>query len=357
MASVLVAMSGGVDSSVAAALLKDQGYEVVGVTMRLVSHPEGDYSLNRGCCTLDDAQDARRVAYRLDITHYIVNLEREFRTHVVDYFAHEYMHGRTPNPCTACNRYIKFDALLRKADELGVDFIATGHYARIEVRDKAYRLMRAVDVTKDQSYVLYMLGQNQLRRLLLPVGHYRKDEIRSIAAQLRLPVARKPDSQEICFVPNGNYRDFISRHRADALVPGPIVDTSGRALGQHPGIAFFTIGQRRGLGLATGRPLYVVDIKPEGRTVVVGSEEELLVRSFEVEELSFVAGTAPDTVFSASVKIRYRSAELPAVIRLLGDGTAEVELQEPARGIAPGQAAVFYRGDEVLGGGIIRSRR
>ncbi len=356
MASVLVAMSGGVDSSVAAALLKEQGYEVVGVTMRLVSYPTGDYSLNRGCCTLDDAEDARRVAFALDIPHYIVNMEREFGTHVVDYFADEYMRGRTPNPCMACNRYIKFDALIRKADALGIEFVATGHYARIDRSDGRCRLLRAVDSAKDQSYVLYMLKQPQLRRLLLPIGWHPKAEIRAIASRLGLPVASKPDSQEICFVPGGDYRAFIGRWKAGSMVPGPIVDTGGRVLGQHPGVAFFTVGQRRGLGLAAGRPLYVVDIKPETRTVVVGSREELQVRAFEVEDLSFVAGTAPDTAFSANVKIRYRSAELPAVVKLLGEGQARVELEAPAMGIAPGQAAVFYDGDEVIGGGIIRSK-
>lgn len=356
MPSVLVAMSGGVDSSVAAALLKEQGYEVVGVTMRLVSHPGGDYSLNKGCCTLDDANDARRVAFSLDIPHYIVNLEREFRTHVVDYFVEEYAKGRTPNPCMACNRYIKFDILLRKADALGIDFVATGHYARIERRDGRYRLLRAADRVKDQSYVLYMLQQAQLSRILLPIGGYEKGEIRAIAARLGLPVASKPDSQEICFVPGGNYRRFIGQHKAEALDPGPVVDTSGRVLGMHPGVASFTIGQRRGLGISAGKPLYVVDIKPEAKTVVVGTQEELLVRAFEVEDLCFVAGTAPDTRFRAAVKIRYRAPEMFADVKLIGERAAVVELDDPAKGIAPGQAAVFYHGDEVIGGGIIRSK-
>ncbi len=356
MASVLVAMSGGVDSAVAAALLKQKGYDVIGVTMRLVAQGGGEYSLNRSCCTLDDALDARRVAHALDIPHYIINLEAEFRARVVDYFADEYLKGRTPNPCVACNRYIKFDALMKKADALGIEYVATGHYARIEGTGERLRLLKASDASKDQSYVLYMLQQHQLRRLLLPIGTYHKSQVRAMAEQLGLIVANKPDSQEICFVPHGDYRAFVANYRRQALEPGPIVDTSGQVLGQHPGIAFFTVGQRRGIGVATGSPLYVVDIQPETRTVVVGPAEDLMVRTIELEEVSFVAGTPPDSVFRAAVKLRYRSGELAATVRVLGTSRAEVELDAPARAVAPGQVAVFYHGDEVLGGGIIRSR-
>lgn len=343
-------MSGGVDSSVAAGLLKEQGYEVLGVHMRLWTDDRNPESgLLGNCCSLEAAFDARRVCAILDIPFYILNFERQFKDYVVDYFCREYAHGRTPNPCLACNQFIKFDFLLRKALALGADYIATGHYARIAFSQDRYRLLKAVDPLKDQSYVLYTLGQNELAHLLFPVGHYHKREVRRKAFQWNLPVADKSDSQEVCFI-DGSYRKFLS-HRLTPR-PGEIIDRHGRVLGRHPGIAFYTIGQRQGLGIAMGVPYFVVDIDPVQNTIVVGPSEDLLTDGLLASEVGFISGENLAGPVGTMVKIRYRAPELLAMISPAGQ-YVRVDFHEPQRAATPGQAVVFYKDEDVLGGGLI----
>ena len=348
---VVVAMSGGVDSSVAALLLAQQGYEVVGVTMRLYSVENLDAApLNRGCCTPEDVEDARRVCQVIGARHYLLNFEREFQRHVIDYFVGEYQRGRTPHPCLACNDKIKFDFLLKRALFLEADYIATGHYARLEDRDGAFRLLQAVDPQKDQSYVLFTLTQWEMQRLLLPVGGYSKEAIRSLAREAGLPVADKPDSQEICFIPADDYRAFLEQRVTPT--PGEIVDTAGRVVGQHRGIEFFTVGQRRGLGINAQEPRYVVALDAEQGRVVVGSWEELSQQSVWASRVNYITGAAPREPVEVTAKIRYKSPQATAILVPHGDW-AEVHFHEPQRAVTPGQAVVFYQGDEVLGGGII----
>ncbi len=348
---VIVGMSGGVDSSVAAALLVEQGYEVIGVTMRLWTlHDRDALPGKQRCCSVEDIDDAVAVAQALDIPHYVLNFERPFRTHVVDYFVAEYARGRTPNPCLACNEHIKYRALLDRALALGADFLATGHYARVAHGPDRHRLLRAIDGRKDQSYVLYTLGQAELARLLLPIGELTKEEVRRIAARLRLPVADKPDSEEICFVPGNDYRAFLAERLPPR--PGTIVDvTTGAAVGTHAGISGYTVGQRRGLG-AFGAPRYVVGLEPERNLVLIGPEEALYARAFRAERLRFTAGTPPSGPLRVQAKIRYKAPLVPALVTVDGDG-AIVHCDEPQRAVTPGQAVVFYDGDEVIGGGTI----
>jgi tRNA-specific 2-thiouridylase len=351
MSKVLVAMSGGVDSSVAAVLLAEEGADVVGVTMRL----SGDYDTDRldgqkGCCTLDDADDARRVCQIIGVPHYVMNLEREFEEHVISYFVSEYQRGRTPHPCLACNDLIKFDFLLKRAEAMGFDHIATGHYARLDHNGDCWRLRKAVTSAKDQSYVLFGLSQREMERVLFPVGHYEKEEIRAIALRSGLPVADKPDSQEICFIP-GDYRDFL-RTRVEPT-PGNIVDTSGTVLGSHEGVEFFTIGQRRGLGIATAAPRYVVAVHPSTATVVVGMRDELLQAQLWASRVNWISGEPPSGPIELSAKIRYKASEAPATVTPLPGNAAQISFQEPQRAVTPGQAVVFYQGEEVLGGGYI----
>lgn len=348
---VIVAMSGGVDSATAAALLVRQGYEVVGVTMRLWTLEDPDAPMHqRRCCSVEDTDDARAVCQVLGIPHYVLNLEDEFRQSVVDYFCLEYQRGRTPNPCIACNQHIKFRPLLAKALALEAEYLATGHYARVRRGADGYELWRAVDESKDQSYVLYMLGQAELERLIFPVGDYTKAEVRDIAGEMGLPVADKPDSADICFIPSGDYRAFVSQY--SMAEPGHILDRGGRVLGQHQGIIGYTIGQRRGLGVAAGQPLYVVAIQPDTNTVVVGPEEELLADTIWSEDVSFVAGEPPGRPVRIEAKVRYRSGLVPATLTAEGR-RADLRLDTPVRAITPGQAVVFYRGEKVLGGGVI----
>lgn len=346
---VVVAMSGGVDSSVAAALLLERGYEVVGVTMRLWSE-EGAGPLRAGCCVLG-ADDAREVCRVLRIPHYVVNLEREFEEEVVRYFCREYEQGRTPNPCLACNDSIKFKHLLSRIGRWQARYLATGHYARIRQVGGEYRLLRVVDDSKDQSYVLYTLGQEEMSRLLLPVGEYTKAEVRRIAASLGLPVADKRDSVEICFIPDDDHLAFL-RSRGVTRAPGRIVDAGGRTVGSHRGIAGYTIGQRRGLGVALGERRYVTAIDALENVITVGGEDDLLSDGLIADAVTWVSGRPPEGEVSVEAKIRYRTPAAPAVVRMR-DGRAEVRFVERQRAVTPGQAVVFYQGEEVIGGGII----
>jgi tRNA-specific 2-thiouridylase len=350
---VIVAMSGGVDSSVAALLLHQQGYEVIGVTMRLWTVENEDVPAHsKRCCSVEDTEDARRVCQSIGVPHYVQNFEREFQEHVVDYFVREYDRGRTPHPCLACNDKIKFDFLLRRAMFLDADYIATGHYARIRNGGQSYRLLKGADANKDQSYVLFTLTQTELGRLLFPVGEYPKSQIRQIAADAGLPVADKPDSQDICFIPDGDYKKFVGERNQPR--PGDYVDLDGNSLGQHPGVQFFTIGQRRGLGLSggTGDPRFVVKINPVSNQVTLGSHDDLYQTHLWASRTNFPSDVPLGKPLSVTAKIRYKASESPATITV-HDGTAEIRFDEPQRAITPGQAIVFYQDDELVGGGII----
>ncbi len=346
-------MSGGVDSSVAAALLKQQGYDVTGMMLRLWSEP-GKEDSNR-CCTPDSMALARRVAAKLDIPFYVIDAKEVFRSTVVEYFLDGYARGVTPNPCLLCNRQIRWTFLLDHALAIGADFMATGHYVRIQNSEFGMQnLLRAVDRTKDQSYVLHVLTQDQLRRALFPVGDYPKTEIRKIAALLNLPVHKRPDSQDLCFLAGDDYRNFIRRNAPQMLIPGEIVNTDGTVIGEHTGLANYTIGQRKGLGLSSPVPLYVIAKHAARNTLVVGTADELGSYELTAGEVNWISGEAPDGPFRAEVKIRYTAREAWAEVTPLEGGTqARVRFDAPQRDVTPGQAAVFYDGDRLLGGGII----
>lgn len=354
---VVAAMSGGVDSSVAAALLQDAGYEVIGVMMQL--YPK-DLPLVEpapgGCCSIESSDDARRVTDRMGIPFYLLNFEEVFAKEVIQGFAEEYLVGRTPNPCIVCNQKVKFAALAKKAEALGASYVATGHYVRKE-RDDAtgrYHLYRGVDQRKDQSYVLYGLTQKQLAGAAFPLGGLTKAEVREEARKRGFVTAEKPESQEICFIPDNDYGRFLRDYRPQAICPGEIVDTKGRVLGEHPGVAFFTVGQRKGLGIAAGKPLYVVRIEPDKNRVVVGDQEDCLAHECFVAGLNWFPWNAPPGVVDAAVKIRYTASAVPATIEPQ-DGGVRVLFHTPQRAVTPGQAAVFYEGDQVLGGGTIQN--
>jgi tRNA-specific 2-thiouridylase len=400
MARIVVAMSGGVDSSVAAALLKEQGHEVIGIMLRLWSEPgtleeDGiERVVQNKCCSLEAVDDARRVARMLDIPFYLVNVEQEFKTSVVDMFYEEYVAGRTPNPCLTCNRHIRFTVLLNKALALDADYLATGHYVRVDDHPLTgkRRLRKAVDPDKDQSYVLHVLNQQQLAHACFPLGGYTKPQVRAMAAERGMSVATKAESQEICFVAQNDYRGFIERYAAantpsyeeaqevedlelvgslaglyrnnaiggKPLItlpkPGPIYDLQGRPLGRHRGLAFYTIGQRKGLGIASQEPLHVLKIDSAQNALIVGPSTALEQTTFTVGKMHYLSGGTPTELFEAKVKVRYKAAEVSARVTPLEGQRVQVELVHPQRSITPGQAAVFYGGtdgDEVLCGGII----
>ena len=357
---VLVAMSGGVDSSVAALLLLRAGYSPVGVTMRLWVDPLSEALADdqqQGCCSLDAVNDARRVADQLGISHYTLNLKDLFYDAVVNNFTENYLLGKTPNPCVECNRHLKFSALLDKVEGLGLDYIATGHYVKniFDTAANQYRLYRGRDQQKDQSYMLYMLGQRELSKILFPLGDLTKEQVRDLAAAEKLPVAEKAESQEICFIPDHDYHRFLESERPAAVQPGEIRSIEGELLGRHRGIAFYTVGQRKGLGLTAKWPLYVVRIDASQNRVIVGREEELNSNGLMVNTLSFVSGVIPHDPLEIAVKIRYRAPAVPALLYPPEAGTARLLFSEPQKAVAPGQSAVFYAADEVLGGGVIDS--
>lgn len=351
-------MSGGVDSSVAASLLVEQGYEVIGLFMRLgIATPTIEESGKRGCCSVQDAQDARCVANSLGIHFYVLNFKEEF-DEIIDYFCHEYASGRTPNPCILCNQKLKFGRLLRFAQALNADYIATGHYARVEKslpEAGRYLLKKGIDQRKDQSYVLFSLTQEQLSRALFPLGTMTKDEVRQKARNLNLKTKDKQESQEICFVPENDYREIILEKLGGQVEPGIIKDTKGHVLGKHPGIEFFTIGQRRGIGIAFGKPKYVVNINPTENTITIGSGTELLESELTASELNWISISTLENPMEVQAKIRYNHKPSKAMIYPIEEGRVRVIFNEPQMAITPGQAVVFYDGDIIVGGGWIDS--
>ena len=350
---VVVAMSGGVDSSVAAALLMEQGYDVTGMMMRLWSEP-GKEESNR-CCTPDSMAQARRVAGILDIPFYVVDAKEVFRETVVQYFLDGYANGETPNPCLLCNRQIRWTFLLNHALALGAEFMATGHYVRIRDAENGQReLLRAVDHAKDQSYVLHVLTQDKLKHALFPVGDYPKPEIRAIAKKFGLPTASRKDSQDLCFLAGEDYRNFIQRNAPDMLKPGSIARLDGQVIGEHNGLANYTIGQRKGLGVASPVPLYVITKNGSSNTLIVGTQDELGTTELFARDVNWVSGEMPSEPFRADVKIRYTSREVPALVMPMDGNQVQVRFDAPVRDATKGQAAVFYQDEIMLGGGIIR---
>jgi len=338
---VAIAMSGGMDSSVTAAILKEECYQVTGITM-LLYPGQGDKTV----------ENARKIADIIGIPHHTVDFRKLFKQRVITPFCNEYQQGRTPNPCISCNNHVKFDALLKKARESGADFMATGHYARIEYSKDGYHLLKGVDRNKDQSYFLYTLGQKQLRYLLLPMGNLHKSQTKRMAGELGLADSIKSESQDICFIPNSDYSSFINKHTSSPA--GDIIDIDGRILGRHRGLVHYTVGQRQGLGLASNKRLYVIRLDAGSNRLVVGSQEHLLTGYLSANQLSWVSGKAPDETDNITAKIRYRSPEVEASLSINND-TAEVRFTHTQRAVAPGQSIVFYRGEVVLGGGIIET--
>jgi tRNA-specific 2-thiouridylase len=353
-------MSGGVDSSTTAALLVERGYTVIGLMMRLWSEGgDGDerFTSNR-CCSPEAVADARGVCQKLGIPFYLLNFESEFKTHVVDFFLDGYARGVTPNPCLQCNRMVKFGALLDKARALGADYLATGHYARVREQDGKFELLKGVDPKKDQSYALHILNQEQLSRAMFPLGEFAKEQTREMARRFGLRIAEKHESQDLCFIADGEYRNFLRRNISNSLTPGNIVDTRGNVIGKHEGLPFYTIGQRKGLGVAVGEPLYVIHLDAARNVVVVGRAEELGKCELVATDMNWITGSAPDGEIRVRAKIRYRAAEASATVNALspwpktGD-RARVVFDQPLRDITPGQAVVFYNGEVCLGGGVI----
>lgn len=350
----LIAMSGGVDSSLAAKLVKDRGYNCIGCTMKLYHNEDAGIPHTRTCCSLDDVEDARSVAYKLGMPFYVFNFTGAFRDTVIRKFIESYEKGITPNPCIDCNRYMKFDKLFERAKTLGCDYIVTGHYARTEEQNGKFLLKKALDETKDQSYVLYSMTQEQLAHTLFPLGNMRKKQVRQLAEQNGFINADKPDSQDICFVPNGDYASVIELQTGKQAPHGNFVDKQGNILGRHNGIIHYTIGQRKGLGISSTKPLYVCDICPQSGNIVLGSNDDLFSIEADVTDFNWISSEIPDCKFRCKVKIRYRQPEQWATVTPTGKDTAHILFDEPQRAITPGQAAVLYDGDTVLGGGIIK---
>ena len=349
----LIAMSGGVDSSVAAYLMQQNGFDCAGCTMKLYTNEDAAVPAGKTCCTLDDTEDARRVAFRLGMPFYVFNYTDEFRRCVIREFAEAYQNAQTPNPCISCNRYLKFGALMERARVLGYDVVATGHYARIRFDGERYHLHTAAYLEKDQSYVLYSLTQEQLAHTAFPLGELSKAEVRQIAASLDLPVAEKAESQDICFVPDGNYAAVVEACTGVPSVPGDFVTEDGRVLGRPKGIIPYTLGQRKGLGLALPAPLYVIRLDPEKNQVVLGPSEALFRRDVAVRDFHWISGEAPAGPVEGQAKLRYRQKAAPVTAFPQDDGSVLLLFAEPQRAPTPGQSAVLYQGDEVLGGGII----
>jgi len=351
---VIVGMSGGVDSSVAAYLLKKQGFDVIGVTMHIWQNDEEDNSENKGCCGFSAIDDARNAASEIGIPYYVFNMKKEFKKYVIDYFIDEYINGNTPNPCIACNRYVKWEALLSKALGIGADYIATGHYARVVRYSPTgrYTLKTSETSLKDQTYALYSLTQNQLAHTLMPIGNYKKSDVRKIAEEIGLSVAHKPDSQDICFVKDNDYGNFIKNSLNSEIKNGNFVDYNGNILGIHKGISQYTIGQRKGLGIAFGKPMYVCEIRPKTNEVVIGENEKLFKKDVIIKDFNFMAFEPKNGEYKALGKIRYSQKKSPCTITIEGNSVKCV-FDEPQRAVTPGQAAVFYDGEYIIGGGTI----
>lgn len=351
---VVVAMSGGVDSSVAAGLLVAQDFDVIGVMMRLYSEPsQGSETKHNRCCTPDQMADARRVANQLNIPFYVLDTQEFFFNTVVQPFIDGHISGLTPNPCIACNRSVRFDFLLKHALALGADYLATGHYARVSDTAEGYQLKKAIDGDKDQSYVLHVLGQYELARVIFPVGDYTKTEVRELASQLGLPVALKSESMDLCFLADGNYHRFLVENAAGSLQPGPIITLTGSEIGQHRGLGHYTIGQRKGLGVSVGQPMFVVKKDPANNILILGTREEASKKRLIAQRVNWIAGNGPTAPIMAEVKIRYRANLVPAIITALDDNKARVVFEKSVFGITAGQGAVFYQGEICIGGGII----
>lgn len=354
MKKALIAMSGGVDSSLAAKLMKDKGFDCIGCTMKLYHNEDVGIERSRTCCSLDDVEDARSVAYKLGMPFYVFNFTEAFRDTVIRKFIESYEKGITPNPCIDCNRYMKFDKLFERVKILGCDYIVTGHYARIEEQDGKFVLKKALDETKDQSYVLYSMTQDQLAHTMFPLGGMRKTEVRAIAQVCGFVNAEKPDSQDICFVPNGDYASVIELQTGKRPVEGNFMDKQGNVLGRHKGVIHYTIGQRKGLGISSTEPLYVCGICPASGNVVLGSNDDLFSREADVSDFNWISGEVPGGEFRCKAKIRYRQPEQWATVLPTGADTVHITFDEPQRAITPGQATVLYDGDIVLGGGTIK---
>ncbi|MDP4145399.1 MAG: tRNA 2-thiouridine(34) synthase MnmA [Bacillota bacterium] len=350
---VLLGMSGGVDSSVAAYLLKEQGYDVIGATMQVWPHDECYEELEGTCCSLSSVEDARIVAYKLGIPFYVLNFKEVFQTNVIDYFIDEYLNGRTPNPCIACNKYIKFDAFLKKAKEIGADYVATGHYALIEEYNGRYLLKRSADDKKDQTYVLHSMTQYQLSHTLMPCGKYPKERIREIAKEIGLEVHNKKDSEEICFIPDNDHGGYIKRKVPDKVMEGNFVDKHGKILGKHKGIVYYTIGQRKGLGIALGTPMFVTDINPWKNEVVLGSQDDIFKTELIAKDINFIPFDTLTEELDVKAKIRYSAPPSDAKIIPLPDGRVKVVFNEKQRALTKGQSVVFYDDQYLVGGGII----
>ena len=357
MKKAIIAMSGGVDSSVAALLTMKTGDDCIGATMQLFHNEDIGISKEKSCCSTNDVEDARSVCFRMGIPYYVFNFSEQFRKDVMDRFARSYLRGETPNPCIECNRYLKFDRLIHRMHELQRDYIVTGHYARIRYDEETgrYRMYKAVDKDKDQSYVLYMLTQEQLAHIRFPLGEYTKTEVRQIAEENGFVNARKHDSQDICFVPDGDYASFIEKHTGKKDTPGQFVDTQGNVIGPNKGITHYTIGQRRGLGIPAAERLYVLSIEPDTRKVVLGSNEELFSRNVIADQVNLISCDRIDKPMRVTAKIRYRHKEQPAVCYQDENGLLHVEFDKPQRAVTRGQSVVLYDGEEVVGGGVIRN--